>query len=178
MTTSSPPDIAKLRIDRGLAPVRKSRRRRWLWLAAFAVAAVAGAAWYASQPRIVEVRTASIVTSYPSQQFVVLNATGYVVAQRKAAISSKATGRLEWLGVAEGSRVKAGELIARLDNRDVVAQAQSAEAGVKAARASLEQAQSEEKDAAISLKRNRDLLAKGFGQECGKLEPAEPGAQN
>mgnify|MGYP003694320273 CR=1 FL=1 len=35
-------------------------------------------------------------------------------------------GRLEWLGVAEGSRVKAGEVIARLDNRDVVAQAQSA----------------------------------------------------
>ena len=65
------------------------------------------------------------MTSYPSQQFVVLNATGYVVAQRKAAIASKATGRLEWLGVAEGSRVKAGEVIARLDNRDVVAQAQS-----------------------------------------------------
>ena len=52
-----------------------------------------------------------------------LNATGYVVAQRKAAIASKATGRLEWLGVAEGSRVKAGDVIARIDNRDVVAQA-------------------------------------------------------
>ena len=78
------------------------------------------------------------MTSYPSQQFVVLNATGYVVAQRKAAIASKATGRLEWLGVAEGSRVKAGEVIARLDNRDVVAQAQSAEASVRAARAALD----------------------------------------
>jgi len=60
------------------------------------------------------VQTTPVVTSYPSQQFVVLNATGYVVAQRKAAIASKATGRLEWLGVAEGSRVKAGEVIARL----------------------------------------------------------------
>jgi multidrug resistance efflux pump len=38
-----------------------------------------------------------------------------VVAQRKAAVGSKATGRLEWLGVREGSVVKTGELIARLE---------------------------------------------------------------
>jgi RND family efflux transporter MFP subunit len=92
----------------------------------------------------------------------VLNATGYVVAQRKAAIASKATGRLEWLGVAEGSRVKAGEIIARLDNRDVVAQAQSAEANVRAVRAALAQSQAENWEAATTLKRNEDLLAKGF----------------
>ncbi len=156
------PDIAKLRIDRSLAPVRASRRRRWLWIGSFAAIAVALAAWYAAQPRTVAVQTTAVVTSYPSQQFVVLNATGYVVAQRKAAIASKATGRLEWLGVAEGSRVKAGEIIARLDNRDVVAQAQSAEANVRAVRAALAQAQAEEWEAATTLKRNEDLLAKGF----------------
>ena len=87
------------------------------------------AAWALSSAA--EVTTTPIVTVYPSQQYVVLNASGYVVAQRKAAIASKATGRLEWLGVAEGSQVKAGDIIARLDNRDVVAQAQSAEAGVR-----------------------------------------------
>ena len=91
-----------------------------------------------------------------------LNATGYVVAQRKAAISSKATGRLEWLGVAEGSRVKAGDVIARIDARDVVAQAESARANVNAARAALEQTLAEERDALAQLKRNQDLLAKGF----------------
>jgi RND family efflux transporter MFP subunit len=84
------------------------------------------------------------------------------VAQRKAAIASKATGRLEWLGVAEGSRVKAGEVIARLDDRDVVAQAESARASVAAARAALEQALAEERDAKEALRRNRDLVAKGF----------------
>jgi hypothetical protein len=36
-----------------------------------------------------------------------LNATGYVVAQRKAGDRVESDGRLEWLGVAEGSRVKA-----------------------------------------------------------------------
>ena len=162
MNVPAQPDLAKLRIDRSLAPVRSSRRRKWLWLGGIAVAALAGAAWYAVQPRAVVVQATTVVTTYPSQQFVVLNSTGYVVAQRKAAIASKATGRLEWLGVAEGSRVKAGEIIARLDNRDVVAQAQSAEAGVQVARAALEQAQAEEWDAVATLKRNQDLVAKGF----------------
>ena len=162
MESPASPDIAKLRIDRSLAPIRASRRRRWLWIAALAVIALAGGAWYALQPRAMTVQTTAVVTSYPSQQFVVLNATGYVVAQRKAAIASKATGRLEWLGVAEGSRVKAGEVIARLDSRDVVAQAQSAEANVRAARAALAQAQAEDWESATALKRNQDLLAKGF----------------
>jgi HlyD family secretion protein len=162
MTSTAQPDIAKLRIDRGMASVRPRRRRKWFWLAGIAVVAIAGSAWYAAQPRAVAVQTTAIVTSYASQQFVVLNASGYVVAQRKAAIASKATGRLEWLGVAEGSRVKAGEVIARLDNRDVLAQAQSAEASVGAARAALGQSKAEEWEALAQLKRNKDLLAQGF----------------
>ena len=125
---ASAPDLTKLRIDRDAAPIRRRRRRRWIWLAIVAVARRGGGGWFMLQPRVQAVQTTPVVTAYPSQQFVVLNATGYVVAQRKAAISSKATGRLEWLGVAEGSRVKAGDVIARIDNRDVVAQAQSAEA--------------------------------------------------
>jgi RND family efflux transporter MFP subunit len=153
-------DLAKLSIDRSAVPVR--RRRKWLgWLLLAAGAAVA-AAWFAFAPRAASVQTTPVVTSHPSQQFVVLNATGYVVAQRKAAIASKATGRLEWLGVAEGSRVKAGEVIARLDNRDVRAQADGAEANVRAARAALAQAEAEARDAAQQLARNVDLAAKGF----------------
>jgi RND family efflux transporter MFP subunit len=105
------------------------------------------------------------VTTYPSQQFVVLNSSGYVVAQRKAAIASKASGRLEWLGVAEGSRVKAGDVIARLDARDVAAQLDSAAANVKVARAGLEQAEAENRDAASSLKRTQDLIKQKFVSE-------------
>ena len=154
-------DLSRLKIDRSIAPQRK-RRRKWLVLAVLLALVVAGVLWYALAPRAATVSTTPIVTTYPSQQFVVLNATGYVVAQRKAAIASKATGRLEWLGVTEGSRVQAGELIARLDNRDVVAQAESAEATVRATRAALEQALAEERDAAQQLARNRDLAEKGF----------------
>ena len=122
----------------------------------------AAARWYAAQPRAQVVATTPIITTYPSQQYVVLNATGYVVAQRKAAISSKATGRLEWLGVAEGSRVKSGDLIARIDNRDVVAQAQSAQASVRAARANVRQSEVERENAQVEYRRNEELVGKGF----------------
>src|SRR5436305_3118803 len=143
MPATAPADLSKLRIDRGLAPLRRRRRRRWIWLGAIALIVLAAIAFYATQPKIASVQTTPVVTTYPSQQFVVLNATGYVVAQRKAAISSKATGRLEWLGVAEGSRVKSGDVIARLDNRDDAAQSQRALANVRAGQAALEQARAE-----------------------------------
>ena len=162
MSQNTPPDLSKLRIDRSAAPVVRRRRRKWIWLGVLGAIIVAGGGWFTLQPRVTTVQTTPIVTTYPSQQFVVLNSTGYVVAQRKAAISSKATGRLEWLGVAEGSRVKAGDVIARLDNRDVAAQSQSALASVRAAQAALEQTLAEERDALAQHKRNIDLVAKGF----------------
>jgi len=159
---ASAPDLTKLRIDRDATPIRRRRRRRWIWLAIVAVILAAAGGWFMLQPRVQAVQTTPIVTAYPSQQFVVLNATGYVVAQRKASISSKATGRLEWLGVAEGSRVKAGDVIARIDDRDVVAQAQSVEASVRAARANVAQAEVEAQNAQVEYQRNADLVERNF----------------
>lgn len=162
MTQTPAPDLSKLKINRDLAPIRSRRRRRWvLWGILLVLVAGAGT-WYAMQPKVTTVSTTSIVTTFPSQQYVVLNATGYVVAQRKAAISSKATGRLVWLGVTEGSRVKAGDVIARIDARDVIAQSETAAANVRAARAALLQAQAEETDAKAQLGRAQDLLARKF----------------
>ena len=160
--TAPTPDLTRLRIDRDVAPIRRRRRRRWIVLAIVALLVVAAAAWFLLQPRAATVQTTPIVTTHPSQQFVVLNATGYVVAQRKAAISSKATGRLEWLGVAEGSRVKEGDVIARIDNRDVVAQAQSAQASVRAAEALVQQAEVERQNAEVEYRRNQELVEKNF----------------
>ena len=101
-------DLNKLKISRDAKPAQAvSRRRRRTWLiVAFVLAIGAIAATVRIQTAPVTVETAAIATAYPSQSFAVLNATGYVVAQRKAAVASKATGRLEWLGVREGSRVK------------------------------------------------------------------------
>jgi RND family efflux transporter MFP subunit len=155
-------DLSTLQIDRATPRPHDRRRHRWLvWAIVAVIAVAAGVAWW-RMPRVASVQTVSVVTAYPSQQFVILNATGYVVAQRKAAVSSKATGRLEWLGVAEGSRVKENEVIARLDNKDVGAQLDQAAASVKVAQSNIDQAQAELWEAGESLKRNRELFAKGF----------------
>ena len=68
-------------------------------------------------PEVVQTSTATLTS--PSQASAVLTASGYVVASRKAAVGSKGTGRLIYLGVEEGSHVKQGEIIGRLEANDV-----------------------------------------------------------
>ncbi len=104
----------------------------------------------------VEVTTVSLI--YPSQAYTVLNASGYVVAQRKAAVASKGTGRLEILSVEEGSRVKKGQIIARLENADVQANISQAQANVNTAKANLGQIEAEIKDAQLKYDRSRRLI--------------------
>ena len=75
-SASPPPDLSKLRIDRGLAPLRRRRRRRWITWGVLALVIVAAGAFMALRPKVAEVQTTPVVTTYPSQQYVVLNATG------------------------------------------------------------------------------------------------------
>lgn len=111
--------------------------------------------------RPVAVETTSVTLAYPTQSFTLLNATGYVVAQRRAAVASKITARLEWLGVEEGSRVRAGQIIARLENRDLEAGVRQGVAAVQNARAALEQARAELRDARQAFGRYGELLKQG-----------------
>jgi RND family efflux transporter MFP subunit len=158
------PDLSRLRIERNGASATggsRGRRRTWRWILFGAVVATAIVLALVYRPSVhVETGTASQL--YPSQIYTVLNATGYVVAQRKAAVASKATGRLEWLGVREGSKVTSGEVIARLENRDVAAQMEQAAANIKVAEANLEQGMAELNDAERQLKRSAELLEKNF----------------
>ena len=155
-------DISKLKLDRSPAPDAPRRRsRKWIWIAVAALL-LAGSAWLAASLRAIEVETVTVTTAYPYQALTLLNATGYVVAQRKAAVSSKATGRLEWLGVREGSAVKENDIIARLESRDVSAQADQAQAQVTVAQAGIGQANADLKDADLAYRRARDLLAQKF----------------
>jgi RND family efflux transporter MFP subunit len=160
------PDISKLKIERGAqaqVPGQRSKRRRWIRVALIVVAVGIGGrvamGQFAGKP---SVETVTVAQSYPSQSYTLLNATGYVVAQRKAALSSKATGRLEWLGVLEGSKVKKDEVVARLENRDVGASLGQAQANVKVAQANLEQGQAELQDAQANFKRTAELLNQKF----------------
>ena len=157
--------LEKLTIDRGTRTTLRRRRplwqRWWVWAFVLVLAAAATLAVMASRrPAAVEI--ASVVAAYPTQTLTILNATGRVTAQTRASVSSKGTGRLEWLGVVEGQQVKAGDVIARLENRDVAASRDQAAAGIKAAQANLGQAQAELADAEQALRRARELAQKSF----------------
>ncbi|HTK96339.1 MAG TPA: efflux RND transporter periplasmic adaptor subunit [Terriglobales bacterium] len=157
-----PDDLSRLRIERAPAAAPRLKRRwgRAALIGAVIAAAIAfGVTRYAAP---VPVETVGVTLAYPSQNFTLLNATGYVVPQRKAALSSKATGRLEWLGVLEGSRVKAGEVIARLERNDVQATLAQAEAQVNVAIANQQQGAAELRDAEANFRRSKELLAKKF----------------
>ena len=102
----------------------------------------------------VEVQSTPVVSVFPSQTLSLLNSSGYVVAQRKAAISTKASGRLEWLDVREGSRVKKGQLLARLESDELAAQLRQSEAQVGLSVAERDDAQREFNRAQSLLQRN------------------------
>ena len=107
----------------------------------------------------VETTTATLM--YPSDAKRILIASGYVVAQRKAAVASKGTGRLMELNVVEGDMVNKNDVIARLENTDISAMLAQAKANLDLSKASLVQAQAEEADATTSYQRSKALFAAG-----------------
>jgi len=151
-------DLSKLKISRGSEDVSggpPNSRSHYLLYAAGALFLIV-AAWlfyrnsFAEQ-ELVELSTVSLTSE--TQANALLTASGYIVAQRKAAIASKATGRIVYLGFKEGDRVKKGEVIARIESGDV-------EAALAQARADLEVAKADRNDAGQSLDRARQLMGR------------------
>jgi RND family efflux transporter MFP subunit len=155
-------DLAKLKIEKDKAAFRprgnKAMRYPLVILAGF-VFVLFLVLGIVKAP--VQVRVATVTQIYPSQTFTVLNASGYVVPQRKAALASKVTGRLVWLGVEEGSPVEKDQVVARLESQDAIAAKRQAEALLKAARFNLILAQAELHEATLAFNRHKELLAKG-----------------
>ena len=104
-------DINSLRIDRSRKYNDRPRSRKWLWLAWVLVVIILAVGYLAFREEVapaakVRVATATFLTGSDSEAALV--ATGYVVAQRKAEVASKGTGRLEYLGYEEGDTVRTG----------------------------------------------------------------------
>ena len=163
-------DLAALRINRSPepAPAATPRRSRgWLTIALPAAVLLAAAAVIAggALDRALPVHLTPATMVSPMRSGAVLVASGYVVAQRKAAVASKGTGRLVYLGVVEGDRVRAGQVIARIEDADVRAQLAQAQANVQVSRAELH-------DAERSLARERLLGDSGFSSQAS-LDAAE-----
>jgi HlyD family secretion protein len=156
------PDLERLRIQRPgeERPVAASSRTRIvLIILGVALVVVVGLYLWGPLRPALEVSTTVASRLYPAQAYTVLNASGYVVAQRKAAVSSKSTGRLSFLGVEEGSRVKKGQILASLENEDLVAARNQAVAQVNQAKADLGTATAEMADAELQYRRYKTLVA-------------------
>ncbi len=157
-------DLSGLTIDKAVRSTAKRkfprlRRKSTLLIgSALVMAVIVGAVLMPST----KVQVATVSQSYPSQALSILNASGYVVAQRKSSVAAKVTGRLIELKVEEGSRIKEGEIIARLENEDVKAAKVQAEANLIVSRNALEQSRAELKDAGTNFRRARDLVQRGF----------------
>jgi RND family efflux transporter MFP subunit len=156
-------DLSKLKIEKSrvVTGPRKKRKRVYWMLLIIAVLVLVFLYFKGVFTPAIQVQVATVSQTYPSQAFTMLNASGYVVAQRKSALASKVTGRLIWLGVEEGSFVKKNQVVARLENQDVSASKDQAAANVNVSRFNLEQAQAELRDATASLNRNKELLSRG-----------------
>lgn len=136
-------DLSSLRIQR---EKEQPQARGKLFRTALVTILVAGAAVVVylfidgSLASAIEVDTVTASLVSPSQANAVLNASGYVVAQIKASVASKGTGRLVYLGVEEGDHVRKGQIIARLEDDDVAAALARAQADLDVARADFEDA--------------------------------------
>lgn len=155
-------DLSKLKIDKGRA-LSGRKKRRVLYI--FSLLILAFIFFFLYRKGILspplKVQTATVSLYHPSQSLTILNASGYVVPQRKSAIASKVTGRLIWVGVEEGSRVKKGQIIARLESKDLEAAKRQAEANVQVAQYNLEISKAELREATLWLERNKALFEKG-----------------
>ncbi|MDX9745463.1 MAG: efflux RND transporter periplasmic adaptor subunit [Syntrophales bacterium] len=155
-------DLSRLKIDPQAKTFTRKKRRKFIYLAVAAALMFLFVILYAAgilRPSV-PVDVAIVSRIYPTQTYSLLNASGYVVAQRKAAVASKITGRLVSLAVEEGNPVKKGQIIATLEHEDVSAARAQAEANLAVAGARVSQVQADLHEATLNYERKKQLLAR------------------
>jgi HlyD family secretion protein len=109
---------------------------------------------------------------------IILNATGYIVAAHRIEVASKVVGKVLWIGVEKGDKVKAGQPLVRLEDDEYRAQVTQAKGALEnlqaklaelehgsrpeeiaVARANLLQAKADQENAQVTLNRTKGLVA-------------------
>ena len=139
---------------------RQRGRRVLAGLVAAAIAGAGAAGWrWLSESRVPVVRAVAVrVTAAGASRPAVLNASGYVTARRQATVSSKVTGKVVDILVEEGMAVRAGQVLARLDDTMERSQLALAEARLGAARSALAELEVRHHEALLDLDRQHRLL--------------------
>jgi HlyD family secretion protein len=157
-------DLASLRLDRQ-ARTSRSSGRVWALVVVLAIlAAASGGWWWSTRMQAATVQTTSVLVRSEgnSDGQTVLNASGYVTARRRATVSSKITGKVVEVLVEEGMRVRAGQVLARLDDSMTQATLALVEAQLAQARTDLTESQVRLAEAQLRLDRQRRLAADGI----------------
>jgi RND family efflux transporter MFP subunit len=154
--------LNQLRIDRSEPPASGGNAKWWATGIAVAIVAASGI-WYLLRPTGVMVSTAVAQAATTGASSIggasLLDASGYIVARRRATVSSKITGKVVEVRLEEGQRVEAGEIIARLDDSNWKAALAQSNAQLQQAEANLASAQTAFDDAKPIFERNEQQKA-------------------
>ena len=189
---AAPPDLSSLRIPRDDPAALPAGGRHRGWLAAAAVVVVLVVAGFALRSRPPQVEAATVaVTGGAGAAGEGITANGYVVARTKASVAAKIAGQLAYLGVSEGSYLRRGEVLARIESGDQQAALALALAALAQAQASLEQGRhdlgraqrlaTEQVLSAADLENARtrvNVLDAQLGQARAQVQLAEVGLEN
>jgi len=141
-------DLQSLRIDRSASggegePPVWARRYILVGIAVLVLLGITALAYrlFSHDAPEVEVVRASAQSSGSDLSGVVLSASGYIVARHKINLKSKVTGRVKWIGVEKGDKVKEGQILVRLEDDEFRAQYNQAKGAAENARAYLEELQ-------------------------------------
>ena len=136
-------DLHALRIDRSHKEPDEPKWSKRFILAGIGlvvilgVIAIAVRLFSSSIPEVQTVRATTVNSS--SAGDTVLQAAGYIVAHHTIDVNSKVTGRIAWIGVEKGDKVKAGQVLVRLEDQEFRAQVEQARGAVSMAKARLQQ---------------------------------------
>src|SRR6185436_7033750 len=126
---SAPRDLSALRIQRD--PDRPRSKAPWIVvLLLLVLGGAAGGYLWRKGKDIAEVEIGLVRMVGASDTGALLSASGYILPDRKADVSSRMFGTLEWVGIEVGSKVKKGEVIGRIANADIAAQVEEAKAAL------------------------------------------------
>jgi HlyD family secretion protein len=178
-------DLQSLRIDRSAPrgegePPAWARRYIMVGVSVLVILGLAALAYRLFAGDVPEVEVSRAVAENTDVGGVVLSASGYIVAHHKINVNSKVTGRVKWIGVEKGDKVKEGQVLVRLEDDEFRAQYQQAHGAAENARAyyqellhgsrpeeiqearhNLDEARATAANDKITLDRTRNLTAQG-----------------
>jgi HlyD family secretion protein len=181
-------ELKNLKIERNKRSAQPARWARW-WIIIGVLLFVALGAWNVLSQRLnaateVEIARARSINAAVAPQGVVLNATGYIVAAHKIQVAAKVIGKVKWIGVDKGDRVRENEVIVRLEDDEYQAQLQQAKGNlvmlqarldealngsrpeeVAQAQANVDSSKADLENAKVTLDRSRQLVKEGVAPQ-------------